>query len=154
MVENTMEMNTSGAIIPEVYDEMGIIAADTKVIGDIETKGHLTVMGYVQGNINAKGNVIIAGKIDGNIKCNNFYVEAGVLETNVEATGSILVKDDVTLKGSINCKDITITGTVLGDITASGKVGLASTAVVKGNIKAGSMGMELGAKLEGFIAIV
>lgn len=154
MLENTMGMNTSGAIIPEVYDEMGIIAADTKVIGDIETKGHLTIMGQVQGNIDAKGNIIVSGKVDGNIKCDNFLVESGTLESNLEVNNSVAIKESVTLKGSIICKDITVTGTVIGDIAASGKVGLASTAVIKGNIKAASMGMELGAKLEGHIAIV
>ena len=155
MSENTMEMNVeTQAIVPEVYDEMGIIGPETKVVGDIETKGHVTVLGSVQGDINAKGNVVIAGKIEGNIKCDNFYVEAGKLETNIEAKGLVLIKDDVTLKGTVTCKDITITGTVVGDIIATGKVGLGSTAVVKGSIKAGQMGMELGSKFEGSLSVL
>lgn len=155
MSDNIMETNMdTQAIVPEVYDEMGVIGPETKIIGDIATKGHITVMGSVVGNIDAKGNVIIAGKIDGDIKCDNFYVEEGKLETNIDAKGTVLIKDNVILKGTVTCKNITITGTVLGDIVASGKVGLAKTGVVKGSIKAAEMGMELGAKLEGSVAII
>jgi len=153
MSASAMKDMETQALVAEVIDEMGIIGPETKVIGDITTKGHITVMGSVQGNIDAKGNVIISGKIDGDIKCDNFFVESGKLETNITATGLVLIKDDVALKGTVACKDITITGTVIGDIVATGKVGLSSTAVVKGSIKAAEMGMELGAKFEGSLTI-
>lgn len=155
MSDINMDMNMeTQALVPETYDEMGIIGPETKVVGDIATKGHIAVLGAVVGDINAIGNVIIAGKIEGNIKCDNFYVEEGKLETNIEATGSVHIKENVILKGTVRCKDITITGTVLGDIVATGKVGISKTGVVKGSVKASQMAMELGAKLEGSIAIV
>ena len=155
MSDINMEKNfETEALVPETYDEMGVIGAETKVVGDISTKGHIAVLGTVVGDIDAKGNVIIAGKIEGDIKCNNFYVEDGKLETNIESTGSVLIKENVILKGTVRCKDITITGTVLGDIVASGKVGIAKTGLVKGSVKASQMAMELGAKLEGAIAII
>ena len=155
MSDINMEKNfETEALVPETFDEMGVIGAETKVVGDISTKGHIAVLGTVVGDIDAKGNVIIAGKIEGDIKCNNFYVEDGKLETNIEATGSVLIKENVILKGTVRCKDITITGTVLGDIVASGKVGIAKTGLVKGSVKAAQMAMELGAKLEGAIAII
>lgn len=155
---NTLDMKVEVAennkeIVPEIYDEMGIIGAATKVTGNITTKGHVTVMGTVKGDISAKGNVIISGSVTGKIKCSNLLFESGVLTGDIEANNLVSINESVTLTGAIICKDITVVGTVLGNITATGKVGLASTAVVKGDIKSAQMGMEMGAKLDGKISI-
>ena len=153
MEENKTIQEAENSVVPQVHDEMGIIGPDTKVIGNISTYGHITVLGEVKDDIDAKGNVIITGKIEGNVKCHNFCAQTGSMETDVTASGVVSVNSGVTLKGTVSCGDITIAGTVIGDITSSGKVGLTSSSVVKGNIKASSMGMEIGAKLEGSVSI-
>ena len=47
-------------IVSDVIEEMGTIAAHTKIAGNITTKGHLAVMGTVIGDISAKGNVLVS----------------------------------------------------------------------------------------------
>ena len=160
MTENTMGMNVQTdvqdevkEILPEVYDETGVIGPTTRVMGNISTKGHLDIQGSVNGNIEAKGNILISGNVNGKMKCGNLLIQSGNIQSEVEAGSLVSIKEGAVLTGKITCKDITISGTVHGDIVASGKVGLAGTAVVKGNITAGAMGMEIGAKLSGTMCI-
>ncbi len=156
MTENTMDMNVQEEvkeIIPEVYDETGIIGPGTKIAGNISTKGHLDIQGSVNGNIDAKGNVLVSGNVMGKLKCGNLLIQSGTIQSEVEATSLVSIEEGAVLTGKICCKDITIAGTVNGDIIATGKVGLASTAIVKGNVTAAAMGMEIGAKLSGNMCI-
>lgn len=160
MTENTkpdMNFDTSQntqEIIPEIYDEMGVIGSSTKITGNITTKGHITINGTVKGDITAKGNVIISGSVTGKINCSNLFLETGTLTGDILSDNLVSINKGVSMTGSIVCRDITVVGTVLGNISASGKVGLASTAVVKGDIKAAEMGMEMGAKLDGRVSII
>ena len=156
MTEDTMEriqQDEVKEIIPEVYDETGVIGPATKVKGDISTKGHLDIQGSVNGNIEAKGNILVSGNVIGKMKCGNLLIQSGNIQSEVEAGSLVSIKEGATLTGRISGKDITVAGTVNGDIVATGKVGLASTAVVKGNITASAMGMEIGAKLCGTMSI-
>jgi len=152
---DTMDMNTQAQqeMIPEIYDETGVIGPGTKLAGNITTKGHLDIQGAVKGDIEAKGNVIVSGNINGKIKCSSLLVQCGNLQSEVVSNSLVSIKEEATLTGKTSCKDITIAGTVHGDITATGKIALPSTAVVKGNITASAMGMEIGAKLDGRMTI-
>ena len=152
-MNNEKEYMENTEIVNSVVDEMGIIAENTRVVGDISTRGHLAVAGTVEGNISAKGNVIITGVVKGNISCDNLMMEHSMLTTEIRATGHVAVKEGVTINGKIYCNDISIMGTVNGDIEAAGKLALSGMAVVNGNIKAASLGVEFGAKLNGNIAI-
>lgn len=153
---NTQEPYTSDdakEIVSEVIDELGTISAGTRVTGNITTKGHLAVAGTVLGDISAKGNVIITGNVKGKITCSNLMLENCNLNTDIIASECVIVKEGVKVAGKIFCKDITIKGSISGDITASGKVGLSAEASVKGNISASAIGVAVGAKLEGNLSI-
>ena len=152
-MNNEKEYMENTEIVNSVVDEMGVIAENTRVVGDISTRGHLAVAGTVEGNISAKGNVIITGVVKGNISCDNLMMEHSMLTTEIRATGHVAVKEGVTINGKIYCNDISVMGTVNGDIEAAGKLALSGMAVVNGNIKAASLGVEFGAKLNGSIAI-
>lgn len=136
-------------LVIEVYDEMGVIGPETKVDGNIVTKGHVTVLGTVKGDISASGNVIVRGPVTGKIVCNNLLLESSNVEASIEAKGQVQIKSEVTVKGEILCGSVNVMGTVLGDITASDKVGLSETAVIRGNISAAYLGAAFGAKING-----
>ena len=157
MSEYEKTMNTydaaSGEIISSVVDEMGTIAANTRISGNITTKGHLAVAGTVIGDIGAKGNVIVTGTVKGKITCSNLMLEGCNVQSEIETTESVVIKENVNVTGKIVCKDITVMSNVNGDIIASGKVGLSKDAHIKGNITASSIGVETGAKIEGFLQI-
>ena len=139
-------------IVQEVVDELGIISEDTRIEGDVTTKGHLAIDGYVEGNVKAKGNIIVRGMIKGTIACDNLILENCNLVTEINATGQVSVKGG-TISGKIKCKDISVNGTVNADIDASQSIALSSVAVVNGNIRAGRIGMEFGAILNGNISM-
>ena len=149
-METTMNQNE---IVSEVIDEMGTIAAGTKITGNIKTKGHLAVAGAVIGDIAAKGNVIITGTVKGKINCSNLMLEGCNVQSEINTTECVVIKEKVNVTGKIFCKDITIMSNVTGDIVASGKVGLSKDAAVKGNITAAAIGVEVGAKIEGALCI-
>jgi len=152
--EKVMDMNAAQTgIVSDHTDEMGTIAAHTKVTGNITTKGHLAVIGTVIGDITAKGNVMISGTVKGKITCANLMLEGCNVQSEINASECVMIKDGVVLNGKVSCKDITVMSNVNGDITASGKVGLSKGASVKGNITAAAIGVEVGAKIEGSLSI-
>ena len=136
-----------------VSDEMGIIASGTRITGDIMTKGHLTIAGQVDGDIDARGDIFTTGQIQGKIRCRKLKADAGTLKTEMNAAESVIIGKSSKVVGSICCRDITVEGTVEGDIQASGRVILTSCAAVKGNITASNYRVEEGAKLDGTVSI-
>lgn len=136
-----------------IVDETGIIAKDTRVTGDIETKGHLLIHGEVLGNISANGNIVVTGKIAGDIACKSIKFSDCRAKTNVTAQEDVSIEQDTRVEGKITCKKITVDGMLKGDIEAE-EVSIFSTAKVLGNIIAKSLSMEPGAELQGSVRVV
>ena len=59
--ETAEEEKNHEGVLP--IDETGVIAANTKVTGDIVTRGHLMIYGEVEGNVTAAGNITATGRI-------------------------------------------------------------------------------------------
>ena len=147
MAEEKKIVNTP---VEEIVNEMGVIGKQTKVTGNIKTKGHITIEGSVTGDVSARGNVIVRGSVKGTITCNNLMVEAPSLEaTEIIAQGTVVVKENSAVLCDVSCKDITVAGKVEGRIDAADRVGLAGTAEVIGDIKASQIAVDLGAKIKG-----
>ncbi len=151
--QNTDYSDETREIVSEIIDEMGTIAENTKITGNITTRGHLAVAGTVIGDISAKGNMIITGNVQGKISCSNLMLESCVLNTEINASECVVIKENVKVSGKIFCKDITVMGNVVGDISCSGNIGLSHNAVIHGNISASALGVETGAKIEGNVSI-
>lgn len=139
-------------IMRDIADELGVISEDTRVDGDITTKGHLVIDGNVEGNVSAKGNIIVRGNVRGKIVCDNLILDKCTLLTEIEATGQVSIKEG-NVTGKITCRDISINGTVTGDINASETLALSSIAVVNGDIKAAKIGMDFGAIINGNVSM-
>lgn len=144
---------TATEIVNTYTDEMGIIAAGTIIHGNVRTKGHLAVAGIVEGKVSTAGNLMLTGEIRGAIKCNNIVIDGGHCHTNIITKGSVSIKGDTTVASNITCKHISISGTVYGDIKATGNVGLTKTAIVKGDIQAAVLAVEPGAKICGNVIV-
>jgi len=149
-MENT---STNCEIITDIIDELGVIAEDTQIVGQVTTKGHLAVAGTIDGDITAKGNVLITGTVKGKIQCSNLSIKSGKVNSEIVSDGTVEIREKVQAIGNIQCKDIAIKGSIVGNITAAGNVVLFKTASVSGNIKAASIGMEMGAKINGNITM-
>jgi cytoskeletal protein CcmA (bactofilin family) len=97
-----------------------LIAAGTRVAGDITFTGNLEVEGEVIGNISAEG-----------------------------TQSRIRVLQSGTVSGDIEVATIIVNGHVKGDLHASELIELAAKAVVEGNLNYNLIGIEKGAEVVG-----
>ena len=98
-----------------------LIAKSVKVHGDVEFAGGLHLDGTIAGGVRAN--------------------PQSPAYLSVSGTGSI--------EGPVEVTDITLHGTVRGDIVARGRVVLGASAKVEGNVFYGVIEMTLGAQITG-----
>ena len=135
-------------------DEMGIIAADTKIVGDIMTGGHITIYGEVIGNITAKGNVYASGKIDGDISCCNLKLSNCSAKANIIVKESVAIDTEAKVEGKIICGNLSVDGEIKGNIDAKDSISIYKNAKVAGDIKSKSLGIEPGSTVQGNVMVV
>lgn len=84
---------------------VNIIAASTKLVGDISTESDIRIDGLLQGNLTTSGRLIvgISGQINGEVICNNAEIEG-------KTEGKITVSELLTLKSTSNINGEVITG--------------------------------------------
>jgi len=150
--EKVIESQPIGEIrMTDTINEIAVISSSTRIEGNIRTDGHLIVNGDVQGNVSARGNLVLSGNTTGEVYCESLLVETPESNSDIIAEQNIIVKEGTVVKGNIHCKNITIFGSVVGDVTATGSIILKATAVVTGSLIAKRLGMENGAKLNGSV---
>ncbi len=93
-----------------------------------------------------------------NTNINGDVIFKGVLHLDGKVTGSLIGEqtDDVLtisetgiVEGKIQVANLIVNGTVKGDITASGKIEVASKANIEGNVYYQNIEMETGSKING-----
>lgn len=89
----------------------------------------------IRGNLSGSGDLIIEGRLEGHISLDSHIT--------VEQSG-IVVAD-------VETKELTINGQISGDIEASERVSISSTATMMGKIKAERVVIENGARFRGSI---
>ena len=97
-----------------------LIAAGTKLVGDINFTGNLEIEGEVVGNISAEGD-----------------------------NSRVRVLQSGSVTGDIEAATIMVNGHIKGDLYASDLVELAAKAVVEGNLNYNLIGIEKGAEVVG-----
>lgn len=91
----------------------------------------------IEGDLVATNSLRIDGMVNGNI----------LQSENQGATVAVAV--GATITGNIAASDVIVSGTVCGDIVATGRVEVVDSAKVQGNITYGSLGVTPGAKIIG-----
>lgn len=91
----------------------------------------------VDGNLLLRSSLRIDGLVNGNI----------LQEDGCEAT--VAIAKGATVTGDIRAKHVIVSGNLQGNIFSSDRVELLDTAFVSGDITYGTLGMQVGAKLEG-----
>ena len=92
-----------------------------------------------QGEISGKDDLIIQGRWKGQVN---------LTENN------ILVEESGTIEAEVQAKNVIIQGEVLGNVSASGKVFIAKTGRMKGDLSASSVSIAEGAQFKGSIRIL
>ncbi|HEU4626014.1 MAG TPA: polymer-forming cytoskeletal protein [Steroidobacteraceae bacterium] len=93
----------------------------------------------VQGDVEFEGGLHLDGQVTGNVRA-----------VHGPGSGSTLsVSENGFIEGSVEADNVTLNGTVRGDIYASDRLVLGPRARVQGNVRYGVIEMTLGAEIKG-----
>jgi len=91
----------------------------------------------VQGDVEFEGGMHLDGEVRGAVRAD----QAKDTSLSVSESGAIL--------GPVQVRDLTLNGTIKGDIHAAGRLVLGATAKIEGNVYYGIIEMTLGAQIVG-----
>lgn len=132
--------------------ESAAVISNTMVIrGDIELDTALVVAGKVIGNVKCKDIVESksGGSVEGDVQAETVKLIGGEVKGNITCVERLEVDAESNITGDVSAKDIVLSGNITGEVKASGMVTLTHSASVKGDLYAGSVSIEAGAKLDG-----
>lgn len=92
---------------------------------------------HIKGDVTFSGELTVEGKVNGNI-----LVEAG-------KEARLIINDTGVVEGDIRVPNITINGTVVGNVYSSKQLDMAAKGVVKGAVHYHSIQMVKGAQVNG-----
>lgn len=136
-----------------VTDENAVITTGMRVKGDILSNGNLDVTGEVVGNVQVGGKLSVTGRITGNSKANEIYADSARITGDLIGDGAVKIGAGSVVRGNVESTSAVIAGAVKGTIDVKGPVILDTTAVVFGNIRAKSMQINNGARIEGMCVL-
>ena len=99
----TEEAAAEEAAEPErvISDEVAVVTAGMKIVGDMTSDGSMDVVGTVQGNIDIWGKLNISGTIVGNSKAMEVYAENARITGEITSEGSVKIGQSSVIIGNI-----------------------------------------------------
>ena len=137
----------------EEMDETAVITAGMRVKGDILSNGSADIFGEVFGNVQVKGKLNVTGKISGNSKAEEILADGAKINGDMISDGPVRVGYGSIVVGNIEGTEAVIAGAVKGMIDVKGPVVIDETAVVLGNVRAKSIQINNGARMEGMCVL-
>ena len=138
----------------EKAEEVTVITIGTTISGDVFSDCSLEVMGVIEGDVECHGCLSISGTVNGNIRASELYVNTPVkLIGDLSVSGCVKIAEESKIVGKIVASSAFIAGAVKGDIEVTGPVVIDSSAVVIGDISAGSLQFNNGAVIKGICTI-
>ena len=159
LTSNTDQITTNKTIDNKNNDNKNIksqgslLSEDIVIEGNLNSKSPISLKGILKGNIMSEDDVFVSGNIMGNIRGKNIRIEGGDVEGNIEAIGDIKIDNRSTIVGEIKANRLELKGMLKGNIKVADSVTFYSESLVSGDVAAGNISMELGAKLKGNIVI-
>ncbi len=138
---------------PFVRRDHAIIPEDMIISGNIVTKSNMKIAGSIVGDIKCEGDIELQGTIQGNVSVGNLSLQSGTLNGDVSASEVVYIEANSCLKGNLTAQNVRSNGRSEGQIQASGIVELCECAIVQGDITAGALSVETGARIKGMVNI-
>lgn len=132
-----------------VAEETAIITKGLTVIGDLNSRGSIDLLGAVEGNVACRGKLTVSGSITGNTKSMEIFANNARIDGNIETTGSVKIGQGTVIIGNISATSAVIAGAVKGDIDVHGPVIVDESAVIIGDIKSRTVQINNGATIDG-----
>lgn len=130
-----------------------VIAAGTKIVGDIDTDGALCIEGSVKGNVRVGTKLDLNGKVLGDIEAEDIEIISTAVKGNVVARNTVHMDKDTTIVGDVTAKNAEIDGKIKGNLTVSERAHIKVDSILMGNLVSGTVNIEEGAMLKGDISI-
>ncbi|MBT8253304.1 MAG: polymer-forming cytoskeletal protein [Flavobacteriaceae bacterium] len=91
-----------GKMAQESSTQQNVIAQDTKIVGDIISKGAFRIDGQVEGNIRTQGKVVVgkSGFVNGTIEGTNADFE-GSFSGKLKLSGTLSLKSTAFIQGEV-----------------------------------------------------
>ena len=157
---NTDQISTNKIISPSKNNDIkniksqgSLFSEDIVIEGNLNSKSPISLRGILKGNIMSEDDVFVSGNILGNIRGKNIRIEGGDIEGNIEAIGDVKIDNRSAIVGEIKANRLELKGMLKGNIKVADSVTFYSESLVSGDVAAGNISMELGAKLKGNIVI-
>jgi len=111
---------------PMTEAQRNVIAANTKIVGNIESDGDFRIDGRVEGDIQTQGRVVIGkqGEVKGSITCTNADIE-GVFEGNLKVSDTLSLSATAQISGD----------TVIGKLSVEPGASINGTCSMKNSVK-------------------
>ncbi len=94
--------NKKSKMVTESISTQNIIAADTKIVGDIVSKGPFRIDGQVEGNIKTRDKIVVgkSGFVNGTIDGTNADFE-GSFSGKLKLSGTLSLKSSAYVQGEV-----------------------------------------------------
>ena len=94
--------NKKGKMAQESSSQQNIIAQDTKIVGDVVSKGPFRIDGQIEGNIRTHGKVVVgkSGFVNGTIEGTNADFE-GSFSGKLKLSGTLSLKSTAYIQGEV-----------------------------------------------------
>jgi len=94
--------NKKGKMATESTSQQNVIALDTKIVGDIISKGPFRIDGQVEGNINTKDKIVVgkSGFVNGTIDGTNADFE-GSFSGKLKLSGTLTLRASAYVQGEV-----------------------------------------------------
>ena len=91
-----------GKMTQETSTQQNIISQDTKIVGDVVSKGAFRIDGQVEGNIRTQGKVVVgkSGFVNGTIEGTNADFE-GSFSGKLKLSGTLSLKSTAYIQGEV-----------------------------------------------------
>lgn len=129
------------------------IAMGTTVEGNMVVEGAAEIEGRLHGDIDCSGCLTVSGELVGRSRTAEIDVQGAWIEGNIESKGNVHVRDGSVIIGNVTGQAMQLFGAVKGDIILPGHVTVGPTAIIVGNIQAGSIDIQNGAAIDGYVAV-
>jgi cytoskeletal protein CcmA (bactofilin family) len=108
------------------------------------------------GTQNGGTNVVSLGPRDtlqGRLEIQGDLKVAGTVEGDLKASGDVTIDSTATVQAAIEGANVSVRGTVTGNVTAKRRLTLAGTGRLNGDVKVGRLTVEDGASLNGNVTM-
>ena len=127
------------------------ITKHMSVSGDIKSEDDVCVDGQLVGNLKTNASVRASDMILGDVAAAAAVFSGARVKGNLAFSEDLVIGEGSVIVGDIKCGNADIAGKVKGNCSIEGAARLASSALVAGDITAGSIATEQGAKIIGTI---